>query len=213
MIEREGMIRARDREVEIERERQKITPRNWVVDWSVLQHTCRNQPVFGWNSFHLPCATISLSLLFPLLLLCIPAPTPQPIPDQAYAPSSCHSIYQSALLPLFSPLPSILPYTLHSLSSLTYAFHPLKFLFGSFHVCLCSIYLFFFSLSLSWFCYLWLSTLISLSLFPRLSLFDILLFSLFLSLSLDFAISSYRRRSAGSIPVCSIPLYRIYSGH
>lgn len=71
VIERGEVRRARDRE------REKITSRNWVVDWSVLQHACRNQPVFGWNSSHLPCATISLSLLPPLLLLCIPAPTHQ----------------------------------------------------------------------------------------------------------------------------------------
>ena len=190
MIEEKGWY-ARKTEIEIERERQKITPRNWVVNWSVLQHACRNQPVFGWNLSHLPCATISLSLLFPLLLLCIPASTHQsltkltlPLRVIPFISLHCSNLSLRHYLS-FS--------TLHSLScvppsEISLWFFPCLSLFDT------SLLSFSLSLSFFRFCYLWLSTSIVHSSFALFTSIFVRYTSLFLSLSLSLSLSLFRFR-------------------
>ena len=91
------------KEKERERERGETTSENWVVDWSVLQHACRNQPEYsaGIRSIYRSLQSLypfSLSLSPSFRSSLLPRAPYSPIPDQAYAPSSCHSIYQSVLV-------------------------------------------------------------------------------------------------------------------
>ena len=98
VIEREGMVHVAGREERTKRKRERERGNYpWKLGRGLVSSATRvSQPgrVFGWNSLHLPFAAISLSILS----LSLPRAPYSPIPDQAYAPSSCHSIYQSMLV-------------------------------------------------------------------------------------------------------------------
>lgn len=108
MIEREGMIRAQDRDRNRERETENNPSK--LGRELVSSATRVSQPASIRLEFvpFTVCYNLSIPSLpsFAPLYPCLNSP----IPDQAYAPSSCHSIYQSALLQSFS---SSLPILLH----------------------------------------------------------------------------------------------------
>ena len=144
------MVRVPDRDEYTGRGREKTTLRNWVVDWSVLQHACRKQAVFGWNSPHLPSAAISLSVLSPL------SPLYNPHHQFAIPWPSLRSPFVSFHLSVYTPLaflfgfhPSFLTRRIpfHRCPPMfiypSFDFIPsqlalsFEFLFHSFRVCLC----------------------------------------------------------------------------